>query len=89
MDNIDNRKHNVILTERSRALISGVSDINEFDNNSIDLITTNGKMIIKGKELKVKGINIEKGEAEIEGKIDNISYSSKVLDESVIKRLFK
>lgn len=89
VDNVESRKHKVILTGRSQALISGVMDINEFDNNAVDLITNQGKMLIKGKELKVKGINIEKGEAEIEGKIDSMVYSTKPVEESVLKRLFK
>ena len=88
MDNIGSKKHKVIVTGRSHALISGVQDVNEFDSNQIDLITNQGKMIIKGKELKVKGLNIEKGDVEIEGKIDSFVYSTKQAEESLVKKLF-
>lgn len=88
MDNIEAKKHKVIVTGRSHALISGVQDINEFDSNQIDLITNQGKMVIKGKELKVKGLNIEKGDVEIEGKIDSFVYSTKQTEESLVKKLF-
>ena len=88
MDNIESKKHKVIVTGRSHAIISGVQEVNEFDSNQVDLITNHGKMIIKGKELKVKGLNIEKGEAEIEGKVDSFVYSTKQTEESLIKKLF-
>ena len=88
MDNIESKKHKVIVTGRSHAIISGVQEVDEFDSNQVDLITNHGKMIIKGKELKVKGLNIEKGEAEIEGKVDSFVYSTKQTEESLIKKLF-
>lgn len=88
LDNIESKKHKVIVTGRSHAQISGVQDVNEFDSNQIDLITNQGKMIIKGKELKVKGLNIEKGDVDIEGKIDSFVYSTKQTEESLVKKLF-
>jgi sporulation protein YabP len=81
--------HKIIFSGRNQGVITGVKDVVEFDNNMIDLDTSMGKLIIKGKNMKVKGINLEKGEAEVEGNVDSIVYSSGSKDESFIKKLFK
>ena len=81
--------HKIIITGRTQGIISGVLDVIEFDNNMVNLDTSMGRLIIKGREMKVKGINLEKSEAEIEGNIDSIVYTQKQSDESLIKRLFK
>lgn len=94
MDNIGNmsgesKRHKVMISNRNQGIISGVMDVNEFDSNEISLDTTMGRLIIKGKNLKVKGLNLERGEAEIEGSIDSMVYTAKVSGESVMKRLFR
>lgn len=81
--------HKVIITGRNEGTITGVEEVNEFDNNEISLNTNMGRLIIKGNELHVKRLNLEKGEVDIEGSIDSIFYSSKKDNESMLKRLFK
>lgn len=81
--------HKIILSGRNQGIVTGVNEVIEFDNNVIDLDTSMGRLIIKGKEMKVKGINLEKGEAEIEGSVDSLIYTSKQSNESFIKRMFK
>ena len=48
---------------------------------------------IKGKDLKVTRLSLEKGEVDIEGTVDSVTYSETKdygqKGKSVIKRLFK
>ena len=81
--------HEVVLSGRTMGIITGVTDIEEFDNGTIDMTTTLGRLVIKGRELKVKGLNLETGEAEIEGNVDSLVYTSKQNSESFLKRLFQ
>lgn len=81
--------HKVVISGRNQGIISGVIDVTEFDNNMIDLDTSLGRLLIKGKDLKVKGLNLEKGEAEIEGNVDSLTYTTRQNNEPLIKRLFK
>ncbi len=81
--------HKLIISGRTAGTITGVTDIDEFDNNTIDMNTSLGRLIIKGKDLKVKGLNLETGEADIEGNIDSLQYTSKQNSDSILKRLFK
>ena len=50
--------HKIIITGRTQGIISGVLDVIEFDNNMVNLDTSMGRLIIKGREMKVKGINL-------------------------------
>ena len=43
------KKHNIILEERSKLSISGVTDVESFDENEISLYTTLGELSVKGK----------------------------------------
>lgn len=83
------QSHKVVISGRTQGIISGVLDVTEFDNNMIDLDTSLGRLLIKGKDLKVKGLNLEKGEAEIEGNVDSLTYAARQNNEPLIKRLFK
>lgn len=81
--------HKISISGRTEGTITGVEEVNEFDNDAISLDTSMGRLIIKGHELHVKRLNLEKGEVDIEGSVDSFYYTSKKDNESVFKRLFK
>lgn len=69
--------HSVILENRERGKLTGVQDIHSFNENEILLVTNAGKVLIKGEQLHVMGLDLVKGEAEIEGKVNSVSYLTK------------
>lgn len=87
------RAHKVTMSGRKTGTISGVSDVLSFDENEVVLETDLGTLQIKGKELHVNRLTLEKGEVDIEGKIDSLIYSenghSKKQGNSLLGRLFK
>ena len=49
-------------------------------------------LIIKGEQLHVKQLDLEKGEVDLEGKVDSLTYLSKNTDnrdESLFRRMFR
>lgn len=84
--------HNLMLENRQNVKMTGIKDIKSFDEKEILLFTEAGKLLIKGEELHVKRLNLEKGEADLEGKVDSLTYLSKNTDkkeESLLKRMFR
>lgn len=82
--------HKVVMTDRSNMLVTDVIDVDSFNLTEILLETGYGSMLVKGNDIHVKRLNLEKGEADIEGKFDSITYTKiKRKDESLIKRMFK
>ena len=59
------RAHKISLSNRSLGVITGVKDVVSFDLNEIILDTDQGLLMIKGKNLHVKKLLVEKGEVEI------------------------
>ncbi len=87
------KAHKIILTNRRNGSLSGVLDVLSFDVNEILLETELGMLHIKGKDLHVNHLNLEKGDVEIEGMIEAFSYSQVPAitkkTESVWKKMFR
>ncbi len=67
--------HNITMEERRNMTVSGVEDVDSFDEDKIVAYTTEGVMTVKGAGLRINRLNVEKGEMEIEGEIDSIEYA--------------
>ena len=64
-----------------------------FDLNEILLETEQGMLMVKGTDLHVNRLSVEKGEVDLSGNIDSIAYSSVTQagkqGENLLSRLFK
>lgn len=84
--------HSLMLENRQNGRITGVKDIKSFDEKEILLFTQAGKLVINGEQLHVKQLDLEKGEVDLEGKVDSLTYLSKNTDnrdESLFRRMFR
>ncbi len=70
-------KHNLILEGRSRLSLSGVTDAESFDENSIEIYTEMGELVIRGKNLKVGEMNVETGNMTVSGDVKSIVYGDR------------
>lgn len=90
---VGGRLHKVVLQNRTQGNITGICDVVSFDENSVVLDTDMGLLTVKGKELHVSRLTLEKGEVDIEGAIESFHYSSnealRKSGESLFSRLFK
>lgn len=86
-------QHKVILNNRKDCTISGVVDVLSFDVNEILLETEQGMLMIRGNALHVTRLTLEKGEIEIDGKVDSLTYSENGphtnTENSFLAKLFK
>ena len=97
MDDHDGREtvsgvHRVLLENRKKAVITGVQEIHSFNENEVLLLSEAGKILLKGEQLHVRKLNLEKGDAEVEGRVDSLSYLTRNAhkkDESILKRMFR
>ena len=93
LNNINKKPHKLMLTNRRTCTIRGVNDVLYFDVNEILLETEQGMLMIKGNELHVSRLSLDKGEVDIDGRIDSLTYSETAgygsKGESLLARLFK
>lgn len=87
------RTHKLMLTNRRTCTISGVCDVLSFDVKEVILETDQGMLMIKGEDLHVSRLTLDKGEVDIDGKIDSFTYSEAsgcgTKSESLLAKLFK
>lgn len=87
------KAHKLVINNRKTSMVTGVIDVLSFDLNEILLETEQGMLMIKGDELHVSRLTLEKGEVDIEGKIDSFTYSDVAggghKNESFLTRLFR
>lgn len=85
--------HKLVVSSRKLGLMTGVRDVIAFDMGEVLLETDLGMLMLKGKDMHVTRLNLEKGEVEVEGMIDSLTYSEVTnyvkKGESLIGRLFK
>ena len=66
---------NLIIENREKISISGVLDVESFDDENIILHTELGVLIIKGEEFHINKLNIDSGELVIEGMVYSCTYT--------------
>ena len=69
------KSHKLVLNNRKTGLVTGVLDVLSFNLNEILLETEQGMLMVKGTDLHVNRVNLEKGEIDLSGNIESISYS--------------
>ena len=68
--------HGVIIENREKMTVSGVLDVDSFDEQTVVLITEKGKMTVRGDGLKVLGFTVETGDLQLQGNIIALGYST-------------
>lgn len=69
--------HNVILEDRRRLTVSGVSDVDSFDEQTVIVFTQMGELTVKGEDLHINRLSLEMGELAVEGDIASLSYTDR------------
>lgn len=83
-------RHQIILTDREEMLVEGVIALGSFDEREISMDTEQGSLLIKGEELNIKQLNLDKGSVVIEGLIRLISYDDESRNKKgLLDRLLK
>lgn len=67
--------HKLTLANRAALTVNGVVDVISFDLNEVLLETEGGMLTVKGQDLHVNRLTLEKGEVDISGTIDSLLYS--------------
>ncbi|MBP2078522.1 sporulation protein YabP [Oceanobacillus polygoni] len=67
-------EHTVKLNNRRDLEITGVKEVDSFDNEEFLLETTMGYLIIRGQNLQLKNLDVTEGVVTIKGKIYELSY---------------
>ena len=71
------QNHNLILENRKSLSISGITDVDSFDEKAICLFTQLGELTVQGRELHIDSMSVETGDMTITGDVWAIVYGDK------------
>lgn len=66
--------HHIILEEREALAVSGVEEVESFDENTIVMYTSKGTLVVRGEELHIEKLSLDGGDLKVEGAIDALTY---------------
>jgi len=67
-------EHRLELMGREHLTVSGVEDVERFDETGIVMSTSVGTLVISGEELHIGKLSLDGGELHVEGRIDSMVY---------------
>ena len=82
----------IAIADRKTCQICGVKDVLSFDLEEVLLETEQGILVIKGNNLHVSRLSLEKGEVDMEGDLDSFVYNEPGMGKrtkSLLSRLFR
>lgn len=67
--------HTMVVEDRKRLSVSGVTDVESFDEETVALATELGELLIHGYDLHINRIDVESGDLSLEGEIISLTYT--------------
>ena len=69
--------------------VTGVTDVDSFDEQTVVLNTEIGELLVKGYDLRISKIDVESGELTLDGELYALSYSDQQPKGGLLSRLFR
>ena len=81
--------HRLEMDGRERLTVSGVEDVERFDEETIVMSTVAGTLVVTGEELHIGKLSLEGGELHVDGRIDSLTYEDQSYGRGgLLRRLF-
>lgn len=80
--------HELRLSDRAHLSLSGVKEVESFDENVIVLSTAGGVLIVRGEKLQLRALSVDGGQVSVHGLIDSLSYEAPKAPGGFFKRIF-
>ena len=80
--------HRLELIGRDRLTVSGVEDVERFDETGIIMSTSAGTLVITGEDLHIGKLSLDGGELHVDGRVDSVSYDDGAGRGGFFSRLF-
>lgn len=87
MQEFNSKPQSLTLDNRKKLSLTGVEDVLGFNDETVNVKTTLGDLMIKGSKLHISKLNLDTGDVEIDGVVDLIHYSQSKSEKSFMQRL--
>ena len=76
MNQTSEKPYSLTIDRREKAVLTGVTDVERFDESEVVLHTHGGRLVLTGTGLHVSSLQLEEGRLLVDGTIDSASYDS-------------
>lgn len=76
MNESNEKTHEIILKTRREMRVSGVTEVESFDETGAVFHTVCGTVTVEGKEIRIGVLDVESGNVSLSGRVDAVFYSS-------------
>ena len=66
--------HKLALNERNNLTVHGVTEVVSFEDTAVVLRTSMGNLVIHGRDLQLKNLSLEGGQASVDGTANAMVY---------------
>ncbi len=66
--------HHVILEGREELSVSGVEEVESFDEETIVMVTVKGTLVVRGEDLHIEKLSLDGGDLRVEGLVESLTY---------------
>ena len=81
--------HKVTLDGRSRLNMTGITEVESFDEGMVVLHTTRGTLVVRGQGLHLQLLSLDGGQVHVDGTVDSLTYEDSGREAgSFLARLF-
>ncbi len=80
--------HRLVLSQREKLTLTGVSEVVSFDENTVVLTTCMGTLVIQGEGLQLKTLSVEGGQVAVDGRVSALHYEQDRPAGGFLRRLF-
>ena len=82
------RSHTLSMENRDKLSLTGVEDVSGFDESRVVLTTSMGELTVRGEGLHIERIDLDSGQLEVRGKVQELSYDERAPKSTLWSRLF-
>ena len=79
--------YRLTLEDRQHLVLTGVTDVDSFDENAVLLRTNRGPVCVRGEGLQLRSLSVEGGQAAVDGTVAAIVYEGPARPGGFLRRL--
>ena len=85
----ETNSHRLNLDQRNHLTVSGVDEVESFDESAIRMTTKGGDLLVRGRGLHIEKLSLDGGDLLVDGTVDALIYQEPEEAASFLSRLFR
>ena len=82
------KPNDLTLENRRKLTVSGVEEVERFDETEVSMRTGEGSLVVRGEDLRISRLSVEGGDLSIHGLITELRYEEAAPERGFWARLF-